>query len=226
MKIKVLNQKGEKVKDLQISEEFSAEVSDRALALYVNYLRGALREPIANSKDRSEVSGGGKKPYKQKGTGRARQGSSRSPLWVGGGVTFGPSNDQNFKLRINKNMKKKVIVGSIGNMLKEDKGIVIDSLKLAEAKTSVAMEILTNVKASGKISLIYSTADENSCKSFRNIAGLNMMTPEKINLITILSSHNLIISEQALKEMEARFLGTAEVEAAPVKVKAATKATL
>ena len=128
MKVAVLNQKGEKVEDLTLSKSFDVEVSAHSRTLYINYLRAALRSPIANTKDRSEVSGGGKKPWKQKGTGNARVGSSRSPLWVHGGVTFGPNNDQNFKIRINHKEKKKVFLGLIGDMVKNDKLVVLTDL--------------------------------------------------------------------------------------------------
>ena len=206
MKIAVLNQKGEKIKDLELPKGFDVEVSPAALTLYVNYIRAALREPIANSKDRSEVSGGGRKPWKQKGTGRARHGSSRSPLWVGGGVTFGPSNEQNFKQRINKNLKKKVILSSIMDAFRDKKAIVVENLAISDAKTKNAVEILSNIKAEGKIAVIFSEKDENTSQSFRNIAGVNLMMPDKLNVINILSSNSVVISEDSITKIAELFV--------------------
>jgi large subunit ribosomal protein L4 len=206
MKIAVLNQKGDKIKDLELPKGFDVEVSPAALTLYVNYLRASLREPIANSKDRSEVSGGGKKPWKQKGTGRARHGSSRSPLWVGGGVTFGPTNEQNFKQRINKNLKKKVILASIADAFRDKRAIVVENLSIADAKTKNAVEILSNVKAEGKISVIFNDKDENTSQSFRNIAGVNLMMPDKLNVINIISSNSIVVSEDSINKIAELFV--------------------
>jgi len=201
MKVAVLNQKGEKVKDLEYPKAFDVKVSDAAVTQYVNYLRAVLRDPIANPKDRSEVSGGGKKPWKQKGTGRARHGSTRSPLWVGGGVTFGPSSEKNFKLRINKSLKRSVILSLINKSFIDKKAIIIDDLKLAEAKTKTAIEILDNVKAEGKISLVFNSEEENCQKSFRNIEGINLSMPEKLNVIALMTSDCLVMSEASFDKL-------------------------
>lgn len=198
MKVNLLNKKGEKVKDLELDKSLLVDVSSSSLTLYINYLRNAVRGAVANTKDRSEVSGGGKKPYKQKGTGRARAGSSRSPLWVGGGVTFGPNNDQTFKTRINKSTKKKVILGSIGKFFKDKKAYVIDDLSFDQPKTKEALSVLKSLNAEGKISLIYGSNDQNAYESFRNVAGLNVMVYSKLDFVNLISSNNLIISEDAL----------------------------
>jgi len=201
MKVAVLNQKGDKVKDLDYPKSFEVTVSDAAVTQYVNYLRAALRDPVANSKDRSEVSGGGRKPWKQKGTGRARHGSTRSPLWVGGGVTFGPSNSQNFKLRINKSLKRSVIISTLNKLFQDKKAIIIDDLNMSEPKTKNAIEILENIKADGKISLVFNADETNLEKSFRNIAGINLSMPGKLNIITLMSSDSLVLSETSLNQI-------------------------
>ena len=201
MKIAVVNQKGEKIKDMEMPKAFDVEVSPLAVTQYINYLRAALRDPIANSKDRSEVSGGGKKPWKQKGTGRARHGSSRSPLWVGGGVTFGPSNEQNFKLRINKSLKKKVILNSVAEAFRSNRAILVEDLSIAEPKTQSAVEILDNIKAEGKVCVIFHNDDKNAEMSFRNIAGVNLAMAEKLNVISLLSSSNVVISLKSLDKI-------------------------
>jgi len=181
-----------KIKDLQLSNIFDVTVSPEALTLYVNYLRNALRSPIANTKDRGDVSGGGKKPYKQKGTGRARAGSSRSPLWVGGGVTFGPTSDRNF-------------LGVLGEAFKENKSVVFENLALKDPKTNAAVGILDAVKATGKISVILDTTDTNAQMSFRNLAGIKLMSPNRLNVIDLMSSSKVITSMDALNKIEELF---------------------
>jgi len=202
MKVIVLNQSGEKVKDLALSPIFEAKISDSALALYLDYLRNSMRDAISNSKDRSEVSGTGKKPYKQKGTGNARQGSRRAPHFVGGGVAFGPTSERNYTTRINKSLKRKAIIAILGEALSKEKGIVIDSLKIEDPKTKSAALILENVKASGKISVIISNSDENAVQSFRNIRGVKLSMPGKLDIVSIMSSDKVLISEESLKELE------------------------
>ena len=202
MKIALQNQKGEKVKDLTVSSIFDKEVSPANLTLYVQYLRNSLRFPVANTKDRSEVSGGGKKPWKQKGTGSARVGSTRSPLWVGGGVTFGPTNDQNFHTRINKSLKKNVITSVFGSFAKENKFIILDTIEIKKPSTRAALEILGNLKIEGKISLIIEDKDIDIEKSFRNIPGINVMVINKLNMITILSSDFIMTTESLFKKIE------------------------
>lgn len=202
MKVDVLNQNGEKVKELTLSSAFDTKIKEQALTLYVNYLRAALRNPIANTKDRGEVSGGGKKPWKQKGTGRARHGSSRSPIWVGGGVTFGPTNERNFRLRINKSLKRQAILSVISELASKKQMIVLDNLSMPEVKTKAANELLAKLGLNGKISLLLNDKDKNAYLSFRNLAGLHLGLPGKINLLQLISSDNLVLSEDSIKEIE------------------------
>ena len=202
MKVAVLNKKGEKVEELTLSKAFQGEVSSQAVTLYVNYLRAALRSPIANTKDRSEVSGGGKKPWKQKGTGNARAGSSRSPLWVHGGVTFGPSNENNFKLRINSREKKRVILGILSNLIKDKKAIFLDDLAMAEAKTKIASKVLEDINAHGKIAIVANEKDTNAHISFRNISGVKPMKPTHLDMIYIMSADQIVITKESLTEIE------------------------
>lgn len=212
MKVAVLNQKGEKVEDLTLSKNFDVEVSAHSRTLYVNYLRSALRSPIANTKDRSEVSGGGKKPWKQKGTGNARVGSSRSPLWIHGGVTFGPNNDQNFKIRINHKEKKKIFLSIISEMVKNNKLVVLTDLKLSDPKTKDAFKILDNIKVEGKISVVISPSDENAYLSFRNMSGVKPMKSSHLDAIHLMSSDKTVISKLALEEYEKIYTSKAEKE--------------
>lgn len=205
MKIAVVNQKGDKIKDMELPKSFDVEVSPQAVAQYVTYLRAALRDPVANTKDRSEVSGGGRKPWKQKGTGRARHGSSRSPLWIGGGVTFGPSSLQNFKLRINKSLKRKVILASIGQVFRDKKAIIVDDFTLEVPKTKTAIEILGNIKADGKICVVLNSDEVNAQKAFRNIAGVNLSMPQKLDMINLMTADSIVLSEASVVKIAETF---------------------
>lgn len=205
MKIQIVNKMGEKVEDLTMSNAFEYVVSPELLTLYVNYLRNATRDPIANSKDRSDVSGGGRKPYKQKGTGNARAGSTRSPLWVGGGVTFGPSSDQNWHKKITKKAKKQVMAGVIGEAIKSKKAIGIDELSFETPKTKEALQILNNLNVDSKTVVIYCEKDDNAGKSLRNISGIVEMYINKLNVLDILSSKKVILTKEALLALNDRY---------------------
>jgi len=205
MKLPVYNQKGEKKADLTLSKTFDVEVGSKAATLYINYLRSALRFPVANTKNRGEVSGGGRKPWKQKGTGNARAGSSRSPLWVGGGVTFGPNNDQNFHKRINSREKRRVILGLIAELVRDKKVVVLDELKIETPKTKEAAEMLDILKAEGKISVILSKENNKANLAFRNIAGVKVMSPSKLDMIYLTTSDKVVASKEAIKQLEEIF---------------------
>jgi len=205
VKIEVLNKTGEKVKDLTLNPVFETKVSSKTLTLYVNYLRNATRGAVAKAKDRAEVSGGGKKPWKQKGTGRARAGSSRSPLWVGGGVTFGPKQDRTFGIKVNKNIRRQAILSIFSDLIRDKKARIIDDLSFAEIKTKEAANVLDSIKAAGKIALILTDPDQNAQESFRNIAGVNLMMPNKVNAISLATSDNLVMSEKTLEALTINF---------------------
>jgi large subunit ribosomal protein L4 len=207
MKISVLSQSGEKKEELTLSKAFDVKVKKEAITLYINYLRNALRAPIANVKDRGAVSGGGKKPWRQKGTGNARVGSSRSPLWVGGGVTFGPSSDQNFRTRINSAEKKRVILGIIASFFQNKKAIIVENLALNEPKTKEADKVLNNIGVEGKVSVVISGEDKNSTLAFRNISGIKIMPSSRLDMLHIFSSNQIVMSKKALEEMEATYTG-------------------
>jgi len=202
MKISVYSQLGEKRPDLTLSKAFDVNISDAQLTLYINYLRNSLRAPIANTKDRGAVSGGGKKPYRQKGTGNARAGSNRSPLWTGGGVTFGPKSNRNFQTRINSRERKKVILAIMADLIREKKACIVEDIEFEAPKTKKAEEVLENIKAEGKISVIFVNEDKNAEKSFRNLAGVYSMSPQRLDMINLISSNQLVLSKKALERVE------------------------
>src|SRR5680860_164229 len=145
LKIKVYNQVAEPVKDLELSANiFGVDASQELLHQAMVAQMANSSQVLAHTKDRSEVSGGGKKPWKQKGTGRARAGSSRSPIWIGGGVTFGPTKDRNFSKKMNKKMRQKAVMMALSDKVAQSSLVVIDTLKMKEFKTKQFVAMLSS----------------------------------------------------------------------------------
>ena len=212
MKIKVYNQTAEFVHDLELSEKiFGVKSNAELLHQAVVTQMGNERQVLADTKDRSEVRGGGKKPWKQKGTGRARVGSSRSPIWIGGGVTFGPTSDRNFSKKINKKMKQKAIFMALSDKLVNGTLVILDDLKMEEFKTKKFNEVLTAIETKvlnndrRNILIINDSKDEKVKYSARNLKGTEIINLENINIVELLKFKNLLLTEAAVKTLEERY---------------------
>jgi large subunit ribosomal protein L4 len=212
MKIKVYNQTAELVHELELSEKiFGVKSNPELLHQAVVTQMGNERQVLADTKDRSEVRGGGKKPWKQKGTGRARVGSSRSPIWKGGGVTFGPTSDRNFSKKINKKMKQKAIFMALSDKLANGTLVVLEDLKMEEFKTKKFNEVLTAVETKilntdrRNILVINDTKDEKVKYSARNLKGTEIINLENINIVELLKYKNLLLTESGVKTLEERY---------------------
>lgn len=212
MKIKVYNQTAEFVHDLEVSEKiFGVKSNPELLHQAVVTQMGNERQVLADTKDRSEVRGGGKKPWKQKGTGRARVGSSRSPIWTGGGVTFGPTSDRNFSKKINKKMKQKAIFMALSDKLVNGTLVILDDLKMEEFKTKKINEVLTAIESKvlnnerRNILIINDSKDEKVKYSARNLKGTEIINLENINIVELLKFKNLLLTEAAVKTLEERY---------------------
>jgi large subunit ribosomal protein L4 len=210
--IKIYNKNAETAGEMELIDKVWNVKPNEALLHQAMVAQMAnSRQVLAHTKDRSEVRGGGKKPWRQKGTGRARAGSSRSPIWIGGGVTFGPTKDRNFKKDINKKMRQKAIFMALSDKAKNQAFIVLDELKADEFKTKKINEILKkleekvlNIQRETKRSvLMVNDAKEDKLKySARNLAGVKLLNLENINLLDLLKYKNLIISKEAVKKLE------------------------
>jgi len=215
---KIYNQKGvEAGKIILPAKVFNAKWRADLVHQVVEGMRSNKRAGTADTKDRGEVRGGGKKPWKQKGTGRARHGSSRSPIWVGGGVTHGPLAEKNYKRKISKKMRAQALFSVLSKKLKDGEIIFIDSLSLTEIKTKLAVEVMKNLaKASGVKSLASSkkprvlTAlfgrNEKAEKSFRNLPQLEIVFLKNLNPLDVLNHQYLLIEnpEESVKFLESR----------------------
>ncbi|MFZ2310562.1 MAG: 50S ribosomal protein L4 [Patescibacteria group bacterium] len=212
MKIKVYNQSAEFAHDLELSDKiFGVKTNPELLHQAVVAQMANERQVLADTKDRSEVRGGGKKPWKQKGTGRARVGSSRSPIWIGGGVTFGPTSDRNFSKKINKKMKQKAIFMALSDKAANNNLVILDALQMTEFKTKQFNEILlaceTKVLNTDRrnILVINESKDEKVRYSARNLKGVEIINLENINVVDLIKYKNLMLTEAAVKILEERY---------------------
>lgn len=217
VKIKVYNQQAEAVKDLELEDKvFNQSVNQDLIHQVVVAQRANQRQVTAHTKDRSEVRGGGAKPWRQKGTGRARVGSNRSPIWIGGGVTFGPSKDRVFKKKINKKMKQQAIKMALSDRVVNNCLLVLDDLKVENYKTKDVLQILSNLNTqvlaknkSDKFNILILNNDNQDRKlinSARNIEGVKVLSLDNINLLDLLRFEHVVATEEGIKQIQARYI--------------------
>jgi len=214
LKVKVYNQQAEAIGEMELSPKVFGVKANAALVHQAVVTQMANeRKVIAHTKDRSEVRGGGRKPWKQKGTGRARAGSSRSPIWIGGGVTFGPRNDRNFKMRINKKMKRQALLMALSDKVANDCLVVLDKLEMQEFKTKVFKSIIEKlekqaVKAENKKPswlIMVDQADEKLNYSARNLTGVKLINLDNINLVDLLKYKDLLLTKATVEKLEQKY---------------------
>ncbi|OIO20422.1 MAG: 50S ribosomal protein L4 [Candidatus Magasanikbacteria bacterium CG1_02_32_51] len=207
-KVAMYNSKGEPVKDLELSEAVFATPINKGIVHQVFVaLRANARQPWADTKDRSEVSGGGRKPWKQKGTGRARHGSNRSPIWSGGGITFGPLSDRNYKQKINKKVKNLVTRMCLTDKLLENKLVVLDKFDF-EGKTKDMIVLSKKLFKEVRKTLVVLTDvnAEEAIKSLRNIKAFDIVRAQDVNVLDLLQHQYLLISQDGVKFLENRLI--------------------
>ncbi|KKQ50624.1 MAG: 50S ribosomal protein L4 [Parcubacteria group bacterium GW2011_GWD2_38_11] len=204
--IAIHNQEGKKIEDLEVKDAvFGAKANDELLHQVFMVIAGNQRNPIAHTKDKSEVAGSGKKPFKQKGTGSARQGQKRNPVMRGGGVAFGPTNERNFKRDLNKKMKQKAVVIAISEKLRSGTLIAIDSLMVAKAKTKEFDQILKNLKLSGKVLVSFSEEEKKTSVISRNLANISNIETKDLNVMDLLNNKFLLLSKASIAFLEEKF---------------------
>lgn len=201
-KLSINNLKGEKVSDITLnSEVFGIEVNELAMKKMVRLQLNASRQGTAKVKTRSEVSGGGRKPWKQKGTGRARQGSIRAAQWRKGGIVFGPT-PRDYSFKINRKERVLALKSALVSKLNEKKLMVIDNLKLDNFKTKTGVELLNNLKLDGKILFVASEEAENLYMATRNLSNVLVLFPDEINVYDILNADYIVFDEASIKMVE------------------------
>ncbi len=216
IKVKVYNQEAKIVEDLELSDKIFAVKANNDLVHQAMLAQmGNERQVLAHTKDRSEVRGGGRKPWRQKGTGRARAGSSRSPIWIGGGVTFGPRKDRNFSKNINKKMKRKAIFMVLSDRISSNSFLILDNLDLKEAKTKVFNTVLEKLekevlkrdfkKNKRSVLIINNPKNEKLRRSARNLEGVKIINSNNINILDLLKYQNLILSKEVVLEIQKNY---------------------
>lgn len=199
--IPVYNIKGSKVGEIALNDNiFAVKVNKPLLHEAVTMQLASMRLGTAASKNRTAVRGGGRKPYRQKGTGQARQGSRRAPNWKGGGVVFGP-NPRDYNYDLPKKARRQALKSALSSKVESGEIIILDLLNLAEPKTKEMVEILGNLKAE-KALIVTNIADVNVYKSARNIPGVLSLVSDGLNVYDILSHNHLIITKDAVGKLE------------------------
>ncbi len=201
-KISVLNIKGEKVKDITLNDTvFGITPNDAVLFDAITLARNAERQGTADTKTRSEVSGGGRKPWRQKGTGRARQGSTRAPHWYHGGVVFGP-HPRSYKTKMNRKERRLALKSALSYKVLDKEMIVLDELKLASNKTKEMKTILENLKVGKKVLIVVDELNDEVILSSRNLPNVILLQANEINVLDLVGTDNLVITESAIKKIE------------------------
>lgn len=201
-KVALFNQTGTQVGDIELAETiFGIEPNGPVLHQAVVMQQASLRQGTHSTKGRSEVRGGGRKPWKQKGTGRARQGSIRSPQWVGGGVVFGPT-PRSYSFSLNKKVRRLAIKSALSSKVKAEEIIVLDDLNLATPKTKEMISILASLSATGKALVVTADYNETVALSARNIPGVKFIEADGVNVLDVLKHDKLIITKGAVEKVE------------------------
>lgn len=199
MNLPVVDQKAKKVSEIEVNESvFNSPVNDKVLAQYVYVYLSNQRESNAQTKDKSEVRGGGKKPWAQKGTGRARAGSSRSPIWRGGGVTFGPTNKTNWKRKLTKSFRASAFRNAFSKLNNAGLLNIVDSLEIKEPSTKDAIEIQSSFENPKKMMIVTSKKNENLIKSFSNIKKTKVVLISEVNVYDLLNGGKVLLEKETL----------------------------
>ena len=201
-KIDVYNMEGKKVSDVELNDNvFGIEPNEAVVhSVLVNYLANQ-RQGTQSTKTRSEVSGGGRKPWRQKGTGRARQGSIRAPQWVKGGIALGPR-PRSYKYTVNKKERRLAIRSVLSSKVLENNLVVLDKAEMKEIKPQAMVKTLANLKVEGKTLILLPEKNENVQKSARNIKNVKTTLVNTINVYDLLKYNKLVVTLDAVKKLE------------------------
>jgi len=202
LKAKVYNQQGKEVKTIDLPKSvFGVQPREEVIHQVVVAQQNNSRQVLAHAKGRAEVRGGGRKPWRQKGTGRARHGSTRSPIWVGGGVTFGPTKVRNFSKKVNKKMKRTALFMALSDRLAANEIKFVDKIDFPEIKTKKAVDLMKKLKAGDNILIVVEKTDQNLIKSCQNLPKVSVIRADSLNVIDLLRYKELLITEKAIENL-------------------------
>jgi large subunit ribosomal protein L4 len=201
-KVALLNQKAENVGEIELNDAvFAIEPNNQAIFDMVLLQRASLRQGTHKVKGRSEVRGGGKKPWRQKGTGRARQGSTRAPQWVGGGTVFGPT-PRSYKFKLNRKVRRLALRSALSQKLIDNEFTALNDLAFDSVKTKNMKEVMTAFNTPRKALVVVDELNDNVALSARNLSNVKLIDAKHVNVYDILDSTNLFMTEAAIKAVE------------------------
>lgn len=204
--IAVHNLEGKKLEDIEISDDvFAVKANNDLLHQVYVAIAANQRFSIAHTKDKSERSGSGKKPFKQKGTGSARQGQKRNPVMRGGGIAFGPTSDRNFSKDINKKMKQKAVKIALSEKVRANTLIIVDALKLKETKTKEFAAALKNLKLTGRILVGFDQVEKGAQLASRNLPKVENILTKDLNVFDMLNNKYVLLSKDSVRYLEDKF---------------------
>lgn len=199
-KVALFNQSGSQVGDIELNDAvFGIEPNKHVLYEAVVMQRASLRQGTHDVKNRSEVRGGGRKPWRQKGTGRARQGSIRSPQWVGGGTVFGPT-PRSYSYKLPKKVRRLAVKSALSNKVLDQNLVVLEALAFDAPKTKELANVLNALSAESKTLIVTANKEENVFLSARNIPGVKVVTTEGVNVFDVLNHDKLIMTKEAAEK--------------------------
>ncbi len=205
-KVALYNNEGNQVGEVSLEDSiFATDININLMHRAVQMYLASQRRGTASTKQRGEVRGGGRKPWRQKGTGRARHGTIRSPLWVGGGVTFGPK-PRDYSQKMTKKAKRKAIKSALTSKLKDGKLVVLEDLSMEAPKTKEVVHLLENLKINHKVLIVTSSSDLNVYRSVRNIPGVESTVASNLNVYDILNHDYLVLTQEAVSTIEEVFV--------------------
>ena len=201
-KVAVLKQDGSQAADIELNDAiFAITPNDAVVTDAVLMQRASMRQGTHAVKNRSAVRGGGRKPWKQKGTGRARQGSTRSPQWRGGGVVFGPT-PRSYAYRINRKSYQLALKSVLSSKVADNKLVVVDALTLEAPKTKDFAQILSNLSVDSKVLVVVDDANKNAILSARNLTNVQVMPAKGINVLDVVAADKLVVVQSAIEEIQ------------------------
>ncbi len=202
-KTALLNLKGEKIKDIKLDDSvWGITPNDQVVYEHINLAMANQRQGTHATKTRSDVSGGGRKPWRQKGTGNARQGSTRAPHWVGGGVVFGPSSDRNYTKKMNKKVRRLALKSALTYKANDKEVVVLENINAETNKTKDMLKLLESLNLNGKLLIVTTELTENLILATRNIGSIKLVLANELNTYDVLYCDKLVITQDALKYVE------------------------
>lgn len=206
-KVRMYNQEGKDIGELELNPSLFGVKINAAFVHRVAMAQEAnSRQVLAHTKGRSEVRGGGRKPWAQKGTGQARHGSIRSPIWVGGGVTFGPTKERNFSVKINRVERRKALAMVLSDRALNGKLLAVDSLVFPEIKTKMVAALLKKLQVTRKVLMVVEPENKIIQKAVRNIVNVTPISAKSLNVVDVLANDTIVASRAAIETLEKSYV--------------------